>query len=176
MYVFLKKSLVLLLAVSFTGGCASRSSSIKAAYVSPLEYHNYNCDQIGQEMSRIGRRSSQASDEQDSVATKDAVAMGVGLVLFWPSLFFLAAGDDKKEEISRLKGEYEALEQCAIQKDCKNIIAQVEKDRKLYEQQDQELKSKEALIEKRMQQCADILGPASCNREAIVAEIEKQKT
>ncbi|WP_200241917.1 hypothetical protein [Lamprobacter modestohalophilus] len=43
--------------------------------------------------------------------------MGVGLVLFWPALFFLAGGD-KKDELARLKGEYDALEQAAIQKDC----------------------------------------------------------
>ncbi|MEA3643102.1 MAG: hypothetical protein VBE63_24640 [Lamprobacter sp.] len=43
--------------------------------------------------------------------------MGVGLVLFWPALFFLA-GDDQKEELSRLKGEYEALQQAAIRQDC----------------------------------------------------------
>jgi len=43
--------------------------------------------------------------------------MGVGLVLFWPALFFLA-GSDKKDELARLKGEYDALEQAAIQKDC----------------------------------------------------------
>lgn len=40
--------------------------------------------------------------------------MGVGLVLFWPALFFLA-GDDQKEELARLKGEYEALEKASIQ-------------------------------------------------------------
>lgn len=43
--------------------------------------------------------------------------MGVGLVLFWPALFFLA-GDDRSDELGRLKGEYEALETSAIQKKC----------------------------------------------------------
>lgn len=44
---------------------------------------------------------------QKQQATNDAVAMGVGLVLFWPALFCLAGGNDRKEELSRLKGEYE---------------------------------------------------------------------
>jgi hypothetical protein len=42
---------------------------------------------------------------------------GVGLVVFWPALFFLA-GDDQKEALARLKGEYEALQAAAIRKDC----------------------------------------------------------
>jgi hypothetical protein len=40
------------------------------------------------------------------------------LILFWPALFFLASGDDKKAELAHLKGEYEALEHAAIQKNC----------------------------------------------------------
>jgi len=49
--------------------------------------------------------------------------MGVGLVLFWPALFFLA-GEDKKEELARLKGDYEALQQAAIRQDCQLAPAQ----------------------------------------------------
>ena len=44
--------------------------------------------------------------------------MGVGMILFWPALFFLASGEDNKGEIARLKGEYEALESAAIKNDC----------------------------------------------------------
>jgi hypothetical protein len=49
--------------------------------------------------------------------TDDEIAMGVGLVLFWPALFFLGGGD-KKDELGRLKGEYDALDQAAIEKNC----------------------------------------------------------
>lgn len=61
---------------------------------------------------------------QDDHAGKDSAALGVGLVLFWPALFFMI-GEDKKEELARLKGEYEALEQVAIQKEC-NIVKEIE--------------------------------------------------
>ncbi len=53
--------------------------------------------------------------------------MGVGLVIFLPALFFLI-GDDKKEEIARLKGEFDALEQAAIQKNC-SIASSIQKQR-----------------------------------------------
>ena len=53
----------------------------------------------------------------------------MGLVLFWPALFFMI-GKDQKEELGRLKGEYEALEQSAIQKEC-NVAVQIEEAREL---------------------------------------------
>lgn len=45
--------------------------------------------------------------------------MGVGLVLFWPTLFMLEGGDGPEAaEYARLKGEYEALRKVAIEKKC----------------------------------------------------------
>ncbi len=107
----------LLLCAFIVSGCAQKSANIQATYVSPMQYQSYTCKQIEMEISRVSRRVSEVTGQQDSQASKDSVAMGVGLVLFWPALFFLI-GDDKKEELARLKGEYEALEQAAIQKNC----------------------------------------------------------
>lgn len=98
-------------------GCAQKSENIQATYVSPMQYQSYSCKQLEMEISRVSRRVSEVTGQQDKQAGNDAVAMGVGLIVFWPALFFLI-GDDKKEELARLKGEYEALEQAAIQKNC----------------------------------------------------------
>lgn len=68
--------------------------------------------------------------------------MTVGLVIFWPALFFLAGGD-KKDELSRMIGEYDALDGIAIEKNCTTVLAsidaakqrqaEIEKDQKLAE-------------------------------------------
>ena len=108
---------MLMVSVFALSACAQKSQNIQATYVSPVQYNSYSCKQVEQEIGRVSRRVSEVSGNQDSQANKDSVAMGVGLVLFWPALFFLI-GDDKKEELARLKGEYEALEQTAIQKNC----------------------------------------------------------
>lgn len=105
--------------------CASKSDNISAAYVSPLQYQGYNCNQIRSELARVSRRVNEVAGVQDSQASKDSVALGVGMVLFWPALFFMI-GKDKEEELARLKGEYEALEQAAIQKDC-DVAQEIEK-------------------------------------------------
>ena len=88
----------------FLGGCADKSSEISATYVSPLAYKSYDCDQLEQEYLRLQRRGSEIMKSQDDTASDDSVAMGVGLVLFWPALFFIYS-DDAREEVGRIKGE-----------------------------------------------------------------------
>ena len=44
--------------------------------------------------------------------------MTVGLILFWPALFGLAATRDRKDDLGRLKGEYEAVELQGRKKQC----------------------------------------------------------
>ncbi len=126
----------LLVMCSFLAGCATPPEKISSAYVSPLQYQGYSCNQIRQELIRVNRKILEVSGQQSKEANKDAVALGVGLVLFWPALFFMI-GEDKKEELARLKGEYEALENIAIQKDC-DIAAELEeakKEREKYEKE-----------------------------------------
>ncbi|WP_419639977.1 hypothetical protein [Thiolapillus sp.] len=130
---------------AFLGGCSSSPDKISAQYVSPLMYQSHDCDQIGMELRRVNRRLIEVTGAQESEANKDAVAMGVGLVLFWPALFFLA-GDDHAAELGRLKGEYEALELAAIQKRC-DIIQELKEAREERKRREKEAEAKEKLEE-----------------------------
>lgn len=98
--------------------CARNASKIDAAYVSPLQYNSLTCEQIAEESARVASRAAQVTGQQNKQATNDAVAMGVGLVVFWPALFFIGGKNDKSGEVARLKGEMDALEQASIQKGC----------------------------------------------------------
>lgn len=90
-----------------------------AADVSPLMYQQYDCQQLGMEQTRITRRTSKLYQQLKSEASSDSWQMGVGLVLFWPALFFLEGGDGPEAaEYRQLKGEYEAIEQASIAKKC----------------------------------------------------------
>jgi len=128
--------------VSHLSGCASQPDKISAAYVSPLQYTSYSCQQTKAELLRVNRKVVEVSGVQEDEANKDAVAMGVGLVLFWPALFFLM-GDDKKDELARLKGEYEALETAAIQKEC-DIAGELQEARKQREEYNKKRQEKYA--------------------------------
>lgn len=107
-----------MLSASFIGGCAAHPDSVAPAYVSPLQYSNCDCDQIRMELMRVNAKVMEVAGVQEQTANKDSAAMAVGLILFWPALFFLASGDNRKEELARLKGEYDCLEGLAIQKHC----------------------------------------------------------
>ena len=100
-------------------GCATQPEDIQSTYVSPLTYRNYDCDQIALEMDNVSHRTSELYTQLNNKANNVAAQMGVGLVLFWPALFFLEGGDGPEAtEYSRLKGEYGALQKNAVQKKC----------------------------------------------------------
>lgn len=138
--MLLKKICIIALGAFFLFGCSKKACDISPAYVSPLTYHHYSCDQIRQELIRVNSRVMEVTGQQDSAADKDAAALAVGLVLFWPALFFMAGGD-KKEELSRLKGEYEALEKCSIEKNCNVSEELIEARRQKQEYEEAKKKS-----------------------------------
>jgi len=128
------------LAPTLLAGCTTAPDKISASYVSPLIYQDYSCKQVRSEMSRVSRKVHEVTGVQQKEADGDAVAMGVGLVLFWPALFFLM-GEDKKVELGQLKGEYEALEKIAIKKNC-NVADQIKEARLLEEERQKEREEK----------------------------------
>jgi hypothetical protein len=113
----MKRVITLTAACAVLAACATNPDKVSSSYISPLQYGNYDCDQIRAEMIRVSAKVSEISGVQKREATKDAVALGVGLVLFWPALFFMM-GQDKKEELGTLKGQYDALQSAAIEKKC----------------------------------------------------------
>jgi hypothetical protein len=112
-----KVFLVTCVTLGFLSGCATAPENISASYVSPAQYSNYDCDQIQQELQRVESRVREVSRQQSKKAKDDQLTMGVGLVLFWPALFFLS-NNDQKAELSSLKGTYEGLAQAATLKKC----------------------------------------------------------
>ena len=75
---------------SIIAGCAKSPDSIQAAYVSPLTYDQYTCEQLAAEAQRVSARAAEVMGVQQKKATGDAVAMGVGLIL-WGGWTLIAA-------------------------------------------------------------------------------------
>lgn len=97
--------------------CASNPDDIGSQFVSPVLYEGYSCDQIRTDLLRIDGRVTVLTGQQRRRASQDAWAVG-GALIFWPALFFLMRGD-KADELGRLKGEYDALNTVAQQKQCR---------------------------------------------------------
>jgi hypothetical protein len=83
-----------------------------------MQYDAYACPQLAEEAQRVSSRAAQAAGAQDSQATKDTVATTVGVIVFWPSLFFIGGDKQNAAELARLKGEMDAIEQTSVRKKC----------------------------------------------------------
>ena len=129
---------IILLGGILLSGCATNADKIDAAYVSPLKYGKYDCDQLAMELDYIGNRTTKLYNQLKKEQKTDQWQMGVGMILFWPTLFALEGGDGPNAaEYSQLKGEYEAVRQTVVQKKCgfetispeEIIKAETEKDK-----------------------------------------------
>lgn len=98
--------------------CASKPSDIEAAYVSPALYESLSCDRLREEATSVSARAIAASGVQQKKADNDAVAVGVGLVIFWPALFFAKGDGASAAEVARLKGEMKAIEAVSLKNNC----------------------------------------------------------
>jgi hypothetical protein len=111
--------LIALLAIYVSAvGCAKRSEDVAAAYVSPLQYESFSCSQLAAEASRISQRAAELSGVQDSKRTKDKWATAAAVVVFWPAAFLVSGDDAQTAELARLKGEFTAIQQISIKKNC----------------------------------------------------------
>lgn len=99
-------------------GCVRSPESITAHYVSHVQYQSLECEQIAEEQARVAAKLAEVSALQQENANADVALVAVGMLVFWPALLAMPATTDRKEEIGRLKGEYEALERLAIRKGC----------------------------------------------------------
>lgn len=103
---------------ALVSGCATNPKDIAPSYVSPILYQNLTCDQLAQEAARVSQAAAVSNGAQANQASKDAVMTTVGVVLFWPSLFFIGGDKGNAAEVARLKGEMQAIEQANISKSC----------------------------------------------------------
>ena len=107
-----------LLSTLCLAGCASSSADITPAYVSPVMYQSYNCQQLAMEAQGVSARAAALSGSQDSQRTKDQVATAAAVVIFWPAAFLVGGDKQTAAELAQMKGQMTAIEQASIAKKC----------------------------------------------------------
>lgn len=113
------KKIVTIVCIAILTACASNPDKIDAAYISPLKYKDYDCDQIALEMDYVEQRTNKLYQRLKAERNADNWQMGIGLIVFWPTLFLLEGGDGPEvAEYASLKGEYEALRSNSVQRKC----------------------------------------------------------
>jgi hypothetical protein len=98
------------------GGCASSAADIAPAYVSPVAYQSYTCQQLALEAQSISTRAATLSGAQDKQRTNDGLATAAAVVIFWPAAFFVGGDKQTAAELSQMKGQMVAVEQASIAK------------------------------------------------------------
>ena len=114
----MRNYLALAATAALLAGCATNPNDIAPSYVSPILYQNLSCEQLAQEAARVSGAAAAATGSQQQQASKDAAMTTIGVVLFWPSLFFIGGDKGSAAEVARLKGEMQAIEQANISKNC----------------------------------------------------------
>jgi hypothetical protein len=97
--------------------CASSSGNILAQYVPPEKYQGLTCREISAEGERVAGRVAEVSGDAYSNTTGATWLIAPPIVVRWPTPW-LATTEEGSVELSKLKGEFEALEQAAERKRC----------------------------------------------------------
>jgi len=106
-----------LLLVTVTSGCATHPDELGAASVSPLRYAQYDCRQISIEQVRVEEDSNRLYTAlEDKADTDDTQAWTSALL--WPTLFWLDGDGPQAAEYRQLRGEYKALHEASVMKNC----------------------------------------------------------
>jgi hypothetical protein len=110
---------ILTIALVLIAGCSTNPKNIDAAYVSPGRYSSYDCHQLHIEMEHVTRKTTDLYASLKKRNKKDKWMMGVGMVIFWPTLFALSGGDSTEaNQYAQLQGEEEAIRTAMVRKNC----------------------------------------------------------
>lgn len=99
-----------LLACLVLAGCATRSGDVAPTPTSPSEFATWDCGRIDDELDAVQQRAADVAYSVDQRVGGNAVALGVGLAVFWPAILAMRPDGLEAAELARLKGRYEALQ------------------------------------------------------------------
>jgi len=114
----MKNHTISLLSALLLAGCASSAADITPAYVSPVMYQSYTCQQLAMEAQAISTRAAALTGAQDKQRTNDTLATTAAVVIFWPAAFFVGGDKQTAAELAQMKGQMVAIEQASTAKKC----------------------------------------------------------
>jgi hypothetical protein len=110
--------LAALVAAALVAGCATRAVDVKPLPADPADFAEWACVRIHDEMDSVQQQAVDLSWTVDERAGQHVVALGVGLMVFWPALLAMRPDGADAEALARLKGRFEALQTAAQRAGC----------------------------------------------------------
>jgi len=112
------KTLTLALAAAVLAGCATRAIEVQPTPTDPKEFAAWDCERIDAEVDGVQKRATDVAYAVDERAGSNIMALGIGVMVFWPALVAMRPPGPESEELARLRGRYEALQAAAQAKGC----------------------------------------------------------
>jgi hypothetical protein len=115
---FARTPVALCAAVALLAGCATRAVDVLPAPADPAEFAAWGCDRIDDELDTVQQRAADTAYAVDERVGNNIVALGMGVMVFWPALLAMRADGPEAADLARLKGRFEALQTVARQRQC----------------------------------------------------------
>lgn len=77
-----------------------------------------SCTELDGATDAVSQQAAELAQAVDSRRGGNFIALGVGVMMFWPALAAIRSNEPEAAELALLKGEYEALRQASHHKDC----------------------------------------------------------
>ena len=97
---------------------AQRSTEITPQYVSTYKYDGMTCKQLRREADDIRYREPQLARRVDQHYQEQKDLESTAWILFWPAIFAMDDGTGQSDQLSRLRGEMEAITKVMRNKNC----------------------------------------------------------
>jgi len=114
----ISKTSVAVIACSIMVSCAQNPNNIHPTYVAHDRYAAMSCQELRIEAESVSRHAAILAGRQTNEEAQDAVALGVGLLLFFPALYLVEGNSGNAAKLAYLKGQADAIEQASGNKQC----------------------------------------------------------
>ena len=116
------KNLLFIFYILIFTGCASKSVDIKPKKPSNeivKQFKGYTCNQIDRKLSFLEKKAKRLARVQNDDANSDRILASWGWLFYGVPYVFMNGNTETKKEFEIILGEKEALENIAIDKNCK---------------------------------------------------------
>ena len=100
------------------GGCATRSADVVPEPTDPARYVGWDCERLYDESDRVQLKAADVAYAVDERLGNNMIALSLGVTVFWPALLAMRPDGIEAQELSTLKGSFEALRVAAQRRDC----------------------------------------------------------
>ena len=95
-----------------------RSGEVQPRPSDPAAYASWDCDRLFDETDAVQLQAADVAYAVDSRAGNNMIALGLGVMVFWPALLAMRPDGPEAAQLADLKGRFEALRSAAASRGC----------------------------------------------------------